>query len=183
MPTPASEPLDAFLDLARDARDVVVLTGAGMSVESGIPTFRDAHTGLWERHDPEELATIDAWERDPDFVWAWYRWRAKLIRDVQPNVGHRALADWADAERANLWIVTQNIDDLHERAGSSVLAHLHGSIFALRCSECDTPFDETDAPALALPSDPVERLAPPRCPVCGAAVRPGVVWFLSLIHI
>ena len=177
MPTPASEPLDAVLDLARDTRDVVVLTGAGMSVESGIPTFRDAQTGLWERHDPEELATIDAWERDPDFVWAWYRWRAKLIRDVQPNFGHRALADWADAERANLWIVTQNIDDLHERAGSSVLAHLHGSIFALRCSECDTPFDETDAPALALPSDPVERLAPPRCPVCGAAVRPGVVWF------
>ena len=86
-------------------------------------------------------------------------------------------ADWADAERANLWIVTQNIDDLHERAGSSVLAHLHGSIFALRCSECDTPFDEADAPALALPPAPVERLAPPRCPVCGAAVRPGVVWF------
>ena len=178
MPTPASEPLDTVLDLARDARDVVVLTGAGMSVESGIPTFRDAQTGLWERHDPEELATIDAWERDPDFVWAWYRWRAKLIRDVQPNVGHRALADWADAERANLWIVTQNIDDLHERAGSSVLAHLHGSIFALRCSECDTPFDEADDAALALTSEPssgwprrVARCVAQRCAPawCGSA--------------
>lgn len=165
------------VEIARAARRVVVLTGAGMSAESGIPTFRDAQTGLWEHHNPEELATPEAWERDPDFVWAWYRWRAKLIRDVEPNAGHRALAAWSDADRAEVWIVTQNVDDLHERAGSSVLAHLHGSIFALRCSQCDTPFEENDAPELALPATPVDRLAPPRCPVCGGAVRPGIVWF------
>lgn len=167
----------AVLDLVRDARHVVVLTGAGMSAESGIPTFRDAQTGLWEHHDPEQLATLHAWERDPEFVWAWYRWRAKLIRDVQPNAGHRALAAWAEDDRTDVWIVTQNVDDLHERAGSPVLAHLHGSIFALRCAECETPYDETDAPELALPSTPVERLEPPRCPRCGGFVRPGVVWF------
>ncbi|HEX5510600.1 MAG TPA: Sir2 family NAD-dependent protein deacetylase, partial [Actinomycetales bacterium] len=102
------------LDLARAARRVAVLTGAGMSAESGVPTFRDAQTGLWERYDPTALATPDAWEADPQLVWAWYAWRIRLLRDVEPNAGHRALASWGRASGVDVAVVTQNVDDLHE---------------------------------------------------------------------
>lgn len=133
MPTPPAR----ILDLARPARRVAVLTGAGMSAESGVPTFRDAQTGLWEHFDPADLATPEAWDRDPASVWAWYQWRVALVRRVQPNAGHRALARWG--RTVDLSIVTQNVDDLHERAGSPVLSHLHGSLFSPRCAECGTP--------------------------------------------
>lgn len=153
------------------ARRVLVLSGAGMSAESGVPTFRDAQTGLWEHVDPVDLATLAAFEMDPAYVWAWYAWRMRLVRAVQPHAGHRALADLAALRQVS--IATQNVDDLHERAGSIVAAHLHGSLLELRCSVCDAPFD---GPA-GLPDEPVERLDPPLCPHCEGEVRPGVVWF------
>ncbi|HSP60702.1 MAG TPA: NAD-dependent deacylase [Ornithinimicrobium sp.] len=161
------------LDLASTADRVCVLTGAGMSAESGIPTFRDAQVGLWERFDPTELATPRAWAADPARVWAWYAWRATLVRRARPNDGHLALARWQSRPGVVLSIATQNVDDLHERAGADVLAHVHGSLFALRCSVCARPGD-ADYPDLP---EPVARLDPPACPACGGPVRPGVVWF------
>lgn len=159
----------------RGARRVLVLSGAGMSAESGVPTFRDAQSGLWEEFDPAQLASAEAWWADPPFVWAWYAWRMRLVRGVDPNPGHRALAELA-AHRA-VTISTQNVDDLHERAGSTVAAHVHGSLFDLRCAECDAPYGEE----VHLPVEPVERLEPPTCPECAGQVRPGVVWFGEML--
>lgn len=162
---------DEVVDAVRAARRVLVLSGAGMSAESGVPTFRDAQTGLWEEFDPSQLATAEAFRLDPPFVWAWYAWRMRLVRDVEPNPGHRALAELAGLREVT--ISTQNVDDLHERAGSPVAAHLHGSIFALRCSDCETPWEGE----VELPAEPTERIDPPTCPECEGDVRPGVVWF------
>ena len=164
-----SEMPDAVARLAREARRVTVLTGAGMSAESGVPTFRDAQSGLWTRYDPAQLATEDAFRRDPSLVFGWYASRLAGVRAVFPNAGHRALADWAG--HAEVRLVTQNVDDLHERAGSEVLAHLHGSLAAFRCLDCGRPFAGT-IPA----PDADGRAAPPRCD-CGGPIRPGVVWF------
>lgn len=166
---------DEVLAALRGARRVLVLSGAGMSAESGVPTFRDAQTGLWEEFDPTQLATLAAFEMDPPFVWAWYAWRMKLVRGVDPNPGHTALAELAGLRE--MTISTQNVDDLHERAGSSVAAHLHGSLFEPRCSECETPY----IGEVELPTEPVERLDPPTCPECEGEVRPGVVWFGELL--
>lgn len=159
--------------LVRDASWVTVCSGAGMSAESNVPTFRDAETGLWERFDPATLATPEAWDADPALVWAWYQWRARLVRNARPNPGHEAIAEWA--QRRTVMVVTQNVDDLHERAGSAVTAHLHGSLFAPRCSSCGLPYSGTDAD----PDRATEtlRVEPPTCPRCLSAVRPGVVWF------
>lgn len=162
---------DEVVEAVRGARRVLVLSGAGMSAESGVPTFRDAQTGLWEEFDPSQLATAEAFRLDPPFVWAWYAWRMQLVRGVEPNDGHRALAELAGLREVT--ISTQNVDDLHERAGSAVAAHLHGSIFALRCSDCETPYDGD----VDLPAEPTERIDPPTCPQCEGDVRPGVVWF------
>lgn len=160
--------------LAGQARRVTVLTGAGMSAESGIPTFRDAQSGLWARFRPEDLATPEAWHRDPARVWAWYAWRTRLARRCTPHSGHLALARWAERDGVHLRVVTQNVDDLHERAGSAEVAHLHGSLFAYRCDTCDEPY----RPLPKLPARPVERLPPPGCPVCGVGqIRPDIVWF------
>lgn len=163
-----------ILDHARSAQRIVVLTGAGMSAESGVPTFRDAQTGLWENFDATALATPEAWRADPATVWAWYQWRVGLVRGVQPNAGHRALAEWGD--HAEVLISTQNVDDLHERAGSRVHAHIHGSLFEPRCADCARPAELPDPPG-----EPVARLDPPTCPACGGLVRPGVVWFGEML--
>ena len=171
--TDATEVPAEVLDLARDARRVCVLTGAGMSAESGIPTFRDVQVGLWEHFDPMELATPQAWAKDPGQVWAWYSWRASLVRGALPNPGHSALAAWQARDGVELTVVTQNVDDLHERAGAEVLAHVHGSLFALRCARCG---EASDA-AYPQVTEPVAHLDPPACAVCGGLVRPGVVWF------
>ncbi|MET0418480.1 MAG: NAD-dependent deacylase [Actinoplanes sp.] len=159
---------DAAGLLAR-ARRVVVLTGAGMSAESGVPTFRDALTGLWERFDAQALATPEAFREDPDLVWGWYEWRRSVVQRVHPNDGHRAVAAIPSCT-----VITQNVDDLHERAGSADPIHLHGSLFAPRCSACAHP-----APVTGPADEPAEgrRLTPPACARCGAPVRPGVVWF------
>ena len=164
---------DEVVELARDARRITVLSGAGMSTESGIPTFRDPDNGLWAHANPAELATPEAWDADPDYVWAWYRWRAVLMNRVQPNPGHRALADWAARDGVHMTIGTQNIDNLHERAGSTNVHHLHGSIFEVHCSECGASVSDVQP----LPKTDVLRLAPPRCPECSGRVRPSVVWF------
>ena len=171
---PRTEPLpELALRLARGARRVCVLTGAGMSAESGIPTFRDVQVGLWERFDPMELATPQAWAEDPEQCWAWYSWRATLVRRALPHAGHEALARWQRHGGVELTLSTQNVDDLHERAGAEVAAHVHGSLFALRCADCARPSDAA-YPDVA---EPVAHLEPPVCRHCGGLVRPGVVWF------
>lgn len=169
-------PPPAVREALAAARRIAVLTGAGMSAESGIPTFRGAQNGLWVRFDPQQLATPEAFADDAERVWAWYEWRRLLVAQAQPNAGHRALAGLATRPGLEaLDIVTQNVDDLHERAGSRDAIHLHGSLFAPRCCGCGRPFDA--ALSGQNTTSPLERLAPPRCPACGGAVRPGVVWF------
>lgn len=162
------------LDTARRALQrggpLVVLSGAGMSAESGVPTFRDAQTGLWERYDPTDLATPEAWRADREMVWAWYRWREHLITSTTPHAGHVAIA--RAAAHREVEVVTQNVDDLHERAGSPVVHHVHGSLFAHRCDTCATPIEVSPPPP-----EPVDRLEPPHCTRCDGRARPGVVWF------
>jgi len=160
---------DALAALARGTGRVTVLTGAGMSAESGVPTFRDAGTGWWARFDPARLATEDAFRRDPALVFGWYAWRLGRVREASPNAGHLALARWA--QRRPVAIVTQNVDDLHERAGSEVLAHLHGSLADFRCFECGRLFSGQ------LPDATEDGRLTPACPGCGGPIRPGVVWF------
>jgi len=167
----------AILDLARVAGRITVLTGAGMSAESGVPTFRGAQGSLWEEFDPMVLASPKGWDADPELVWAWYAWRMGLVRGVEPNAGHRALAEWAARGDAAITIATQNVDDLHERAGSAVLSHVHGDLFALRCAECGTEFTGE----VVIPEEAVQRLEPPLCEECGEYVRPGVVWFGEML--
>lgn len=152
---------------------LTVLSGAGASAESGIATFRDAQHALWADFDPAELATEQAWRRDPARVWAWYEWRRRTVMEASPNAGHLALA--ALESRYAVTVITQNVDDLHERAGSSQVVHLHGSLFAPRCFACARPgtFDGLPPPA----GSPHSRLNPPVCKHCGGKVRPGVVWF------
>lgn len=162
-----------LVDVLGGARRVVVFTGAGVSAESGIPTFRDALTGLWERFEAEALATPEAFRRDPALVWGWYEWRRMRVMRARPNAAHEAIAA-LERNVERLVLVTQNVDDLHERAGSSPI-HLHGSLFAPRCCGCGLPAAHREA----MPDEPEggRRLAPPRCEACGDAIRPGVVWF------
>ncbi|MFZ7096484.1 SIR2 family NAD-dependent protein deacylase [Luteimonas dalianensis] len=156
---------------------ITVITGAGMSADSGIPTFRDALTGLWARFDPQRLATPEAFHEDPALVWGWYRWRAALVLRAQPNAGHLGLARLEDAGH-EVTVVTQNVDDLHERAGSSRVLHLHGSLFASRCIDCGrVPATEPLGESLDAVAADGARETPPACTACGCPLRPGVVWF------
>ena len=155
---------DALLGALRDARHVCVLTGAGVSAESGVPTFRDAQEGLWAKYRPEDLATPDAFLRDPVLIWRWYRWRRELVANAEPNLGHTALTNLA-ALVPRLTLVTQNVDNLHQRAGSKGVIEFHGNIFADRCSN--------DGSRQVVQDDS----AVPVCPDCGGHLRPGVVWF------
>jgi NAD-dependent deacetylase len=150
---------------------VTVLSGAGISAESGVPTFRDVETGLWAKVDPYEISSSDGWRRHPEKVFAWYLWRHYMMKAVQPNDGHRAVAAWQDY--ADVHVVTQNVDDLHERAGSTQAYHLHGSLFHLRCDRCQSGY-EGELPAMP---EPVETVHPPACAKCGGLIRPDVVWF------
>ncbi|MBS0394577.1 MAG: NAD-dependent deacylase [Proteobacteria bacterium] len=164
----------ALRESLRAASRVVALTGAGVSAESGVPTFRDRQTGLWERYDALELATPEAFARDPSLVWGWYEWRRAAVLRAEPNPGHRALAAIARAV-AHFALITQNVDDLHERGGSVEVVHLHGELSRPYCGECRAAYRFPDA-APALPADGA-RIEPPRCARCGGRVRPGVVWF------
>jgi NAD-dependent deacetylase len=158
----------------RAARRLVVLTGAGMSAESGVPTFRDAQTGLWAKFRPEELATEEAFRANPGMVWDWYVSRREMIAKVAPNAGHAALADWERRHPGCLTLVTQNVDGLHQRAGSQDVLALHGNIAD----------DKWLAPprACCLQCTPAGR-RPPRCPDCGNLMRPAVVWFGEMLPV
>lgn len=157
-------PLDGLLAALREAQHVCVLTGAGISAESGVPTFRDAQSGLWEQYDPLDLATPEAFLRDPELIWRWYRWRRELVAKAEPNPGHLALARLAKLV-PRFTLVTQNVDGLHQRAGSENVIEFHGNLFANRC------FVEGQI------VDAIGEADVPSCPSCGGHVRPGVVWF------
>ena len=159
--------VDMFLKLVSDSRYIVAFTGAGISAESGIPTFR-GKDGLWNRFKPEELASFDGFLRDPLRVWRWYAWRMKIIKSAEPNYAHRALAVMEKHGIVKA-IITQNIDGLHHRAGSRNVIELHGSIWRVRCIRCSFRDSLTDPPK--------EDLLPLKCPRCGDLLRPDVVWF------
>lgn len=159
---------DVVRGWVRDARHIAVLTGAGMSAESGVPTFRDAQTGLWARFDPQELATESAFRAHPQRVWDWYAHRREMIRAVSPNAGHAALAAFARQHPGRLTLITQNVDGLHQCAGNTDALALHGSIAEDRW---------LDAPRACCRPETIEAGHPPRCPVCGNLRRPAVVWF------
>ena len=154
-----------LVEALRGARRVVALTGSGISAESGVPTFRDAQTGLWSSYDPLELAPPEAFDRDPELVWRWYAWRRGLVESARPNAGHRALAD-LERRAPAFSIVTQNVDSLHQEAGSSNVVELHGNIRRSRCPAEDVSVEPE-----------VTEYLPPLCPNCGSPLRPDVVWF------
>ena len=159
--------LDVVADRLRTAARVTVMTGAGISAASGVPTFRGPG-GLWRSFRPEELATADAFRRDSTLVWEWYDWRRSLIAKCLPNAAHEILARWSP--RDGFTLITQNVDGLHERAGSNDTIRFHGSIWRLRC------WDECGRPEWEDRTVPINPL-PPRCPDCGGLARPAVVWF------
>ncbi|MCP4697370.1 MAG: NAD-dependent deacylase [Gammaproteobacteria bacterium] len=154
----------------RDARHLAVFTGAGISAESGVPTFRDALTGLWARYDPADLATPQAFERDPRLVWEWYASRRELVAQVAPNAGHQAIMT-LERQAPHFDLITQNVDGLHQRAGSSRVIELHGNLTRIKCAEENTPV------ALETIRQSEMKEIPPRCPRCGGLLRPDVVWF------
>ncbi len=148
-----------------EAPSVLVLTGAGISAESGVPTFRGPE-GLWRRFRPEELATPEAFDRDPKLVWEWYDWRRAKIAPLLPNAAHRAIAVLED-RGSEFLLATQNVDGLHQAGGSRRLVELHGSLWSVRCVRCGREEQDRRVPLPELP---------PQCP-CGGLLRPGVVWF------
>jgi NAD-dependent deacetylase len=159
----------ADLEQARDwlakATRVAVLTGAGISAESGVPTFR-GDGGLWKDYKAEDLATPEAFVKDPRLVWEWYNWRRELIAKVLPNAAHKALVQ-LEIRKREFTLITQNVDGLHDRAGSGRMLKLHGDIWRMRCTVCGANWPDRRAP---LPK------IPPHC-ACGGLARPGVVWF------
>lgn len=152
----------------RESKSIVVTTGAGMSAESGVPTFRD-ETGLWMGYRPEEVATPTAFARDPNLVWSFYRKRRADLAPIQPHVGHRVLAGWQQRFE-DLTIITQNVDGLHERAGATRVFELHGRLDLTRCTACNHQQQGLD-----------DLGALPTCPNCGALLRPAVVWFEEML--
>jgi NAD-dependent deacetylase len=157
----------------KDARKLVVLTGSGVSRESGVPTFRDAQDGLWARYDPMELATREGFLRDPVMVWEWYTYRFGMVESARPNPGHLAIAE-LEGIFPQVTVVTQNIDGLHQAAGSTDVVELHGSIRRYKCLDGrHGGFTRSDVAA--------RPEVPPRCPRCGALLRPDVVWFGELL--
>ncbi len=153
-------------EILRDSRHVAVLTGSGISAESGIPTFR-GKDGLWKQFRAEDLATPEAFARDPKLVWEWYDWRRGIIAKVEPNPGHRTLAKWEEFFH-EFSVITQNIDGLHAKAGSKNILELHGNIWKVRCTKDKNVTENYTVPLTEIP---------PACPVCGAMLRPHVVWF------
>ena len=159
----------SLIESLRNAQRIVALTGAGISAESGLATFRDAQTGLWSKFRPEELATAEAFQRDPKLVSDWYAWRREQALNAQPNAGHVALAEM-EKRAVEFLLVTQNVDGLHVRAGSKQMVELHGNIHRFRCFENDCSSDNFD-------------LESGRCRSCGGYLRPGVVWFGEMLPV
>jgi len=160
---------DEFKDCLKKARRVAVLTGAGISAESGVPTFR-GNEGLWKKFRAEELATVDAFMANPELVWEWYLYRRELMDKVEPNPGHFALVD-LEKHFEGFTLITQNVDGLHRRAGSENILELHGNITLNKCFECNQPFEGK----VALSEGEL-----PKC-ACGGRIRPDVVWFGELL--
>lgn len=166
----------AAVKTLKQARRIAVLTGAGVSKESGVPTYRDAMTGLWENYHFEDLASPEGFMRDPAMVWDWYEERRKQLSRVQPNAGHIALAALA-ASFDQFTLITQNVDDLHERGGSRDVIHLHGHLMLTKCF-----FDCRGVPTRVVPDQYVMHdVSPPTCPYCGRWLRPDVVWFGEML--
>lgn len=165
------DPIKQAQEYIQTARRVFVLTGAGISAESGVATFRDAG-GLWKQIDPKKVATPEAFAADPEFVWRWYDQRRTQLKDCEPNPGHHAVAHLEKAKGEGFFLLTQNVDDLHERAGSLRIVHIHGKIYQVKCIQEGTVREDRRVP---LPE------IPPRCPQCGALERPNVVWFGEMI--
>jgi NAD-dependent deacetylase len=161
-----SEDIKRAAEMIQNAKRIAVLTGAGISSESGIPTFR-GKDGLWRQFRAEDLATPEAFSRDPKLVWEWYNWRRGLIGKVEPNPAHRTLAKW-ETIFPEFAIITQNVDGLHVKAGSKNILELHGNIWKLRCTKEGTITENHATPLADIP---------PRCPSCGEMFRPHVVWF------
>jgi NAD-dependent deacetylase len=155
-----------LIKILREARFVTVLTGAGISAESGIPTFREAQTGLWEKYRPEDLATLRAFRVNPQLVWNWYQWRRKLISEAKPNPGHYALVQM-QKHLSGFSLITQNVDGLHQSAGSTNVIELHGNIMRNKCFYCDKEVADS------IPN--TEDI--PQCQRCGGTIRPDVVWY------
>ena len=147
------------------AQAVTILTGAGISADSGVPTFRGAD-GLWRNFRAEDLATPEAFERDPRLVWEWYDWRRELIATTRPNPAHLAIAS-VESRIGNFWLITQNVDGLHRAAGSTRLSEIHGNIWMVRCTACGVVTENHQVPLSLLP----------RCKPCGGLLRPHIVWF------
>src|SRR5512133_366448 len=165
----ASSPINIpveLITLLRGTSRLVALTGAGVSQESGLRTFRDAQTGLWAQYRPEDLASPEAFRRNPKLVWDWYAWRREAIKGVRPNPGHYALVEM-ESHIPVFTLITQNVDGLHRMAGSRHVLELHGNIQRVRCSECGTFAEDW--------VDDDQEV--PRCQVCGGLLRPDVVWF------
>jgi NAD-dependent deacetylase len=158
-----------LISALRGSTRTVVFTGSGISAESGVPTFREAQTGLWARYDPQELATPEAFERNPGLVWDWYAWRRKLVAEARPNPGHLAISGMQEVF-PDLTLVTQNVDGLHQRAGSREVIELHGNIRRTKCPLEGIAVEEYD-----------DTESPPVCPSCGTALRPDVVWFGEML--
>lgn len=157
---------DDLIRYLRKAERGVALTGAGVSQESGLRTFRDAQTGLWEQYKPTDLASPEAFARDPNLVWDWYAWRREAIKGVRPNPGHYALVDMA-RHLPDFSLITQNVDGLHRMAGSPLVIELHGNLQRVKCSSCGQQVETWD--------EAVDDV--PRCEACGGLLRPDVVWF------
>ena len=152
-----------LIAILRQSPRVTVLTGAGISAESGVPTFRDAQTGLWANYRPEELATPEAFQHNPQLVWDWYLWRRELVGEAKPNLGHIALAEMETLFR-HFTLITQNVDGLHQQAGSQGVIELHGNIRRTKCLASAHIVADVPNPHLA------------SCPTCGSKIRPDVVW-------
>ncbi len=168
---------EKLVRIVRSAQHITVLTGAGISADSGIPTFREAQTGLWSNYNPEDLATPKAFTTNPKLVWEWYQWRRTIISEAEPNPGHKALASMEriiTTRASQFTLITQNVDGQHQRAGSQNIIELHGNINRNKCFDCDTvaeyDFHRKDEHSL--------------CSHCGVLLRPDVVWFgESLPHL
>ena len=169
--------IQQVVTLIEKNENLVILTGAGVSKESGVPTFRDAMDGLWAKYDPEQLATPQAFKQNPKLVWDWYQFRRGLVRQAKPNPGHFALAE-IERRFPKTQLITQNVDDLHERAGTKNIIHLHGNIAKSKC------FNNCQGAPTLIDISQIEwnqESGPPPCPHCGAWVRPDVVWFHELL--
>lgn len=163
---------ESLVETLRGAKRVTVLTGAGISAESGLPTFRDPMTGLWAQYRPEDLASPQGFQRNPRLVWEWYAWRREMVLKAEPNAGHRALAA-IEQHIPEFTLVTQNVDSLHQRAGSRRVIELHGNITHTKCFEENVVVESWGEHG----KEGEEGEVPPRCPRCGGRLRPDVVWF------